>query len=318
MRQIDEEASVRRSAQRREPRDALARASIQRESSFSIDPDGDSDGGAVEDLLQTRWAAQDREDDTDVEAEQNASVEASQPSVSTPAAMYLREISRVPLLTAADEVALAQAIEHGKEARAKLSQISLSPEEHAKLASAVERGSAARRRLTEANLRLVVSVAKRYVGRGVPLLDLVQEGNIGLTRAVEKFDWRRGFKFSTYATWWIRQAITRAIADQARTIRIPVHMVETINRLIQVSRRLQQELGRSPLRRRSRVSSISRPKGFARSFDRLRFQSRCKRELAKKTRAILASSSPIQPLWRRLKQSRRGSCASRSRTCSRS
>jgi RNA polymerase primary sigma factor len=160
--------------------------------------------------------------------------------------MYLREISRVPLLNAADEVSLAQAIERGKEALGRLAQTNLSPEERSKLLNAVERGDAARRRLTESNLRLVVSVAKRYVGRGVPLLDLIQEGNIGLTRAVEKFDWRRGFKFSTYATWWIRQAITRAIADQARTIRIPVHMVETINRLIQVSRRLQQELGREP------------------------------------------------------------------------
>jgi len=200
MRQIEEEASVRRSTRRRESRDAVALASIQRESSYSSDPDGDPEGNTVEDLIQSRWATEDRDDDTDVEADQPASVEASQPSVSTPAAMYLREISRVPLLTAADEVALAQAIEHGKEARATLSQASLSPEEHAKQASVAERGAAARRRLTEANLRLVVSVAKRYVGRGVPLLDLVQEGNIGLTRAVEKFDWRRSFKFSTYAT----------------------------------------------------------------------------------------------------------------------
>jgi RNA polymerase primary sigma factor len=160
--------------------------------------------------------------------------------------MYVREISRVPLLSAADEVQLAQAIEAGKDALAKLAQPGLSAEERSRLRAQVERGDAARQRLTESNLRLVVSVAKRYVGRGVPLLDLIQEGNIGLTRAVEKFDWRRGFKFSTYATWWIRQAITRAIADQARTIRIPVHMVETINRLIQVSRRLQQELGREP------------------------------------------------------------------------
>ena len=166
--------------------------------------------------------------------------------VSTPAAMYLREISRVPLLNADQEKELAQAIERAKLAQKELEQTDLGAEARAALQAEIEHGDRARKRLTESNLRLVVSVAKRYVGRGVPLLDLIQEGNIGLTRAVEKFDWRRGFKFSTYATWWIRQAITRAIADQARTIRIPVHMVETINKLIQVSRRLQQELGREP------------------------------------------------------------------------
>jgi len=211
-----------------------------------VETEGDADIGAVEEMIQPRWVNQEQEEDDEFEVEPEVGVDVTQPGVSTPAAMYLREISRVPLLTAADEVSLAQAIEHGKEALGKLSQVGLSPEERSKLLSSIERGDAARRRLTESNLRLVVSVAKRYVGRGVPLLDLIQEGNIGLTRAVEKFDWRRGFKFSTYATWWIRQAITRAIADQARTIRIPVHMVETINRLIQVSRRLQQELGREP------------------------------------------------------------------------
>ena len=183
-------------------------------------------------------------DDLDSDAETPA--ESVNQSTSTPAAMYLREISRVPLLSAADEVALAKAVERSKQALKELQQPNLSDEERARLQEDVERGDAARRRLTESNLRLVVSVAKRYIGRGVPLLDLIQEGNIGLTRAVEKFEWRRGFKFSTYATWWIRQAITRAIADQARTIRIPVHMVETINKLIQISRRLQQELGREP------------------------------------------------------------------------
>jgi RNA polymerase primary sigma factor len=134
--------------------------------------------------------------------------------------MYLKEIGRVPLLTAEEEVELAKRIEEGDEE--------------------------AKRRLAEANLRLVVSIAKRYVGRGMQFLDLIQEGNLGLIKAVEKFDFRKGFKFSTYATWWIRQAITRAIADQARTIRIPVHMVETINKLIRVSRQLLQELGREP------------------------------------------------------------------------
>jgi RNA polymerase primary sigma factor len=141
-------------------------------------------------------------------------------SIDDPVRMYLREIGRVPLLSAQQEVQLALRMEQGDEE--------------------------ARRHLTEANLRLVVSVAKKYIGRGMSLLDLIQEGNIGLIRAVEKFDYHKGFKFSTYATWWIRQAITRAIADQARTIRIPVHMVETINRLIRTSRRLVQELGRDP------------------------------------------------------------------------
>lgn len=140
--------------------------------------------------------------------------------INDPVRMYLKEIGRVPLLSADDEVLLAERIENGDEE--------------------------AKRRLAEANLRLVVSIAKRYVGRGMLFLDLIQEGNMGLIKAVEKFDHRKGFKFSTYATWWIRQAITRAIADQARTIRIPVHMVETINKLIRVSRQLLQELGREP------------------------------------------------------------------------
>jgi len=141
--------------------------------------------------------------------------------INDPVRMYLKEIGRVPLLSAEEEIELALRIEQGDEE--------------------------AKRRLAEANLRLVVSIAKRYVGRGMLFLDLIQEGNMGLIKAVEKFDYRKGFKFSTYATWWIRQAITRAIADQARTIRIPVHMVETINKLIRVSRQLLQELGREPL-----------------------------------------------------------------------
>jgi RNA polymerase primary sigma factor len=140
--------------------------------------------------------------------------------IDDPVRMYLKEIGRVPLLTAEEEIELAKKMEKGDEE--------------------------AKRRLAEANLRLVVSIAKRYVGRGMLFLDLIQEGNLGLIKAVEKFDFRKGFKFSTYATWWIRQAITRAIADQARTIRIPVHMVETINKLIRVSRQLLQELGREP------------------------------------------------------------------------
>ncbi len=157
-------------------------------------------------------------------------------SLDDPVRMYLREIGRVPLLSAEEEVRLAQRMERGKVERLKVV-----PNRRY-----VDDGEEAQRRLTEANLRLVVSVAKKYIGRGMSLLDLIQEGNIGLIRAVEKFDYTKGYKFSTYATWWIRQAITRAIADQARTIRIPVHMVETINRLIRISRRLLQDLGREP------------------------------------------------------------------------
>ena len=142
-------------------------------------------------------------------------------TVNDPVRMYLKEIGKIPLLTSEEEVELAKMIEENSEE--------------------------ARRRLAEANLRLVVSIAKKYVGRGMLFLDLIQEGNLGLIKAVEKFDYRKGYKFSTYATWWIRQAITRAIADQARTIRIPVHMVETINKLIRISRQLVQELGREPL-----------------------------------------------------------------------
>jgi RNA polymerase primary sigma factor len=159
------------------------------------------------------------DDETELEAEEFTVPEGV--SIDDPVRMYLKEIGKIPLLTADEEIELAQAIEEGDEE--------------------------AKRKLAEANLRLVVSIAKRYVGRGMLFLDLIQEGNLGLIKAVEKFDYRKGFKFSTYATWWIRQAITRAIADQARTIRIPVHMVETINKLIRVSRQLLQELGREPL-----------------------------------------------------------------------
>jgi RNA polymerase primary sigma factor len=160
------------------------------------------------------------DDDDDVEVEK---IDLSVPdgiSTEDPVRMYLKEIGKVPLLTAEEEIELAKRMELGDQE--------------------------AKKRLAEANLRLVVSIAKRYVGRGMLFLDLIQEGNLGLIKAVEKFDYRKGYKFSTYATWWIRQAITRAIADQARTIRIPVHMVETINKLIRVSRQLLQELGREP------------------------------------------------------------------------
>ena len=159
--------------------------------------------------------------------------------------IYLREIGRVPLLTAEDEVELAKTIEAGLFAEEKLGGgFPMLGAIHSDLVLLVGEGVKAKQRLIEANLRLVVSIAKRYIGRGLVFLDLIQEGNLGLIRAVEKFDYTRGYKFSTYATWWIRQAITRAIADQARTIRVPVHMVETINKLARVQRQLHQELGR--------------------------------------------------------------------------
>ena len=170
-----------------------------------LDDDGDMDKLDGEDEIEL--------DKIDLSVPEGVSIE-------DPVRMYLKEIGKVPLLSAEEEIELAKRMENGDEA--------------------------AKKRLAEANLRLVVSIAKRYVGRGMLFLDLIQEGNLGLIKAVEKFDYRKGYKFSTYATWWIRQAITRAIADQARTIRIPVHMVETINKLIRVSRQLLQELGREP------------------------------------------------------------------------
>ncbi|RIK38849.1 MAG: RNA polymerase sigma factor RpoD, partial [Chloroflexi bacterium] len=164
-----------------------------------------------------------------------------------PVRMYLRDIGRHPLLTGEEELDLARQIAEGIAAEEKLSAGPVEDEDEKDLLKlAVERGKQAHDKLARSNLRLVVSVAKRYIGRGLNFLDLIQEGNLGLLRAVDKFDHRLGFKFSTYATWWIRQAISRAIADQARTIRIPVHMVETINRQARVKRRLQQELGREP------------------------------------------------------------------------
>jgi RNA polymerase primary sigma factor len=165
-----------------------------------------------------------------------------------PVRMYLKEIGKVPLLTADQEVTLAKRIEAGLLATWKLEVDgeTIADNQRASLQAVQRDGELARRQLTEANLRLVVSIAKRYVGRGMALLDLIQEGNLGLIRAVEKFDYTKGFKFSTYATWWIRQAITRAIADQARTIRIPVHMVETMNKVLRIQRQMLQELGREP------------------------------------------------------------------------
>ena len=172
-------------------------------------------------------------------------------NIDDPVRMYLKEIGKVPLLTADQEVELATVMSAGREAEARVAQAeadgSTIPEvEMAELKKQIKAGEKAKQQLAEANLRLVVSIAKRYVGRGMLFLDLIQEGNLGLIKAVEKFDYTKGYKFSTYATWWIRQAITRAIADQARTIRIPVHMVETINKVIRVSRQLLQELGHDP------------------------------------------------------------------------
>lgn len=168
-----------------------------------------------------------------------------------PVRMYLKEIGKVDLLTAQEEVNLAMKIQAGTEATEKLEaaeagDLELTRAEQRRLMRIEQVGLDAKQQLISANLRLVVSIAKRYVGRGMPFLDLIQEGNLGLIRAVEKFDYTKGYKFSTYATWWIRQAITRAIADQARTIRIPVHMVETINKLVRVQRQLLQDLGRDP------------------------------------------------------------------------
>lgn len=162
--------------------------------------------------------------------------------------MYLKEIGKVNLLTTEEELALARKMSDGEMAKEQLAELgdSIDEETRKQLDELVSKGENAKKGLAEANLRLVVSIAKRYVGRGMMFLDLIQEGNLGLIKAVDKFDYTKGYKFSTYATWWIRQAITRAIADQARTIRIPVHMVETINKLVRVSRQLVQELGREP------------------------------------------------------------------------
>ena len=178
----------------------------------------------------------DVDEDHDAASEKNISIDLSvdaSVNIDDPVRMYLKEIGRVPLLSADEEIVLAKQIEAGAEEDATYKEIQLSKK--------------AKKKLVDANLRLVVSIAKRYVGRGMLFLDLIQEGNLGLIKAVDKFDYTKGYKFSTYATWWIRQAITRAIADQARTIRIPVHMVETINKLIRISRQLLQDKGREPL-----------------------------------------------------------------------
>jgi RNA polymerase primary sigma factor len=233
-----------------EAADALIAQLVENGIEVVDDEDNEADSEALADLEEPDDAAlreveEEEVLDDDLLTSQLSELAASE-LTNDPVRMYLREIGQVNLLSAQDEVSLAKRIQRGIQARKTLDKNNLNGQETAeKLKSEID-GKIAKRLLAEANLRLVVSVAKRYIGRGMSFLDLIQEGNIGLLRAVEKFDHRRGYKFSTYATWWIRQAISRAIADQARTIRIPVHMVETINRLVKIQRRLLQENGREP------------------------------------------------------------------------
>jgi RNA polymerase primary sigma factor len=173
-------------------------------------------------------------------------IEVGQISVSDPVRLYLNEIGRYPLLTGQQEVELAMQMEAGHRAQGRLAEDGLTDEDRAFLGHEIDMGDAAQKQLVQSNLRLVVALARRYVGRGMALLDLVQEGNVGLMRAVERFDYRRGFKFSTYATWWIRQAISRAIADQGRTIRMPIHVLDSVNKLTRAQREMTQTMGRAP------------------------------------------------------------------------
>ena len=173
-------------------------------------------------------------------------VEVGQISVSDPVRLYLNEIGRYPLLTGQQEVELAMQMEAGRRAQGRLAEDGLADEDRAVLGHEIDIGDAAQKQLVQSNLRLVVALARRYVGRGMALLDLIQEGNVGLMRAVERFDYRRGFKFSTYATWWIRQAISRAIADQGRTIRMPIHVLDSVNKLTRAQREMTQTMGRAP------------------------------------------------------------------------
>jgi RNA polymerase primary sigma factor len=207
--------------------------------------------GDLEDELEDEDDLEDPFIDMDIDLESHYNTEditlPTSIKINDPVRMYLKEIGKVELLSSDEEIDLARIIEYGKFAEEQLENPDLITEKEVdEFNSALHRGDLAKQRLVEANLRLVVSIAKRHVGRGMLFLDLIQEGNMGLMKAVDKFDYSKGFKFSTYATWWIRQAITRAIADQARTIRIPVHMVETINKLVRFQRQLVQELGREP------------------------------------------------------------------------
>lgn len=200
------------------------------------------------DVFETAEEEEKKPEEIEKELKAKAKARRDTTITSDPVRMYLREIGRTALLTKPEEVELAKAIEKGGKATARLKKATsrMSKKTRNKLKKDARLGDHAWERLTKANLRLVVSIAKKYLGRGLSFLDLIQEGNIGLMRAVEKFEWQRGFKFSTYATWWIRQGITRAIADQARTIRIPVHMIETINKFNRIQRQLEQKLDREP------------------------------------------------------------------------
>ena len=240
-----------------------------------------------------------REDDTEAEIRRAERVAEGSRRAATSdlVRIYLREIGRVPLLTAEDEVELAKSIEAGLFAEEKLDGgFPMLGAVCGDLEMLVGEGLKAKQRLIEANLRLVVSIAKRYIGRGLVFLDLIQEGNLGLIRAVEKFDYTRGYKFSTYATWWIRQAITRAIADQARTIRVPVHMVETINKLARVQRQLHQELGREAAATRSPRRWGSSRNGSRRSSGSPRSRYPCSRRSARKS-PIWGTSSRTRTPW---------------------
>lgn len=207
--------------------------------------DAEASGEAFESVLETLRGRGIKLTEEGPEVEMNLE-EVTETAVSDPVRMYLNEIGRYRLLTAQQEVELSMALEAGRRAQEKLEKDDLSGEDAAMLRHTMHEGELAHRRLVEANLRLVVSIARRYVGRGLAMLDLIQEGNMGLMRAVERFDYRKGFKFSTYATWWIRQAISRAIADQGRTIRMPIHVLDVVNKLRRARRDLAQELGRDP------------------------------------------------------------------------
>src|SRR5512137_1852729 len=242
------EASSEEAEGNAEPADALFNPLLELDIESAEEDLRDNSLADVEDPPDTELARVEEELESETDQADDDLLELSGPELTNdPVRMYLREIGRVNLLSGEEEVLLARKIQRGTRAHQQIKKDdgpALTQKD--RLLRAVNEGDRARRRLAEANLRLVVSVAKRYIGRGMNFLDLIQEGNIGLLRAVEKFDHRRGYKFSTSATWWIRQAISRAIADQARTIRIPVHMVETINRLVRIQRRQLQELGREP------------------------------------------------------------------------
>jgi RNA polymerase primary sigma factor len=237
------------------------RGYVTQEDILAVVPDAENNVDLLDDIyialmnenIEVRDEAAEVEEEEEEEEEpaelagaEEEELDLSEIGVDDTVSLYLKEISRVPLLTAEQEVELAQKIEAGVEAKKRLESGDYREDEREMLEAIVREGEKARKHLIEANFRLVVSIAKKYVGRGVSFLDLIQEGNIGLIRAVEKFDWRRGYKFSTYSTWWIRQAITRAIADQGRTIRVPVHMTERINKVMRAQRKLVQELGREP------------------------------------------------------------------------